>query len=115
DELHVGGASVQRYAVLRPTGLIAGITAADHVHVELRHDRVAWYGGVIGEIAGAEQALFLGGVPHEKDRALRLRLEAGDPLGDLERGDRAGAVVVRSVRDRVVAPGGREEGAKMPP
>ena len=60
---------------------------------------------MIGEVARAEEALLLAGVPDEEDRALRLHLALRERLGDLEHRHRPGAVVVGAVVDRVAARG----------
>ncbi len=59
------------------------------------------HGGVVGEIARAEQAFLLARVPHEEDRALRFPRQGRDLLGDLQRRHRARAVVVGAVVHRV--------------
>src|SRR5205807_7915421 len=102
-QLQVTRAAVQWRAVPGAPRLVAGGAPADHIHVQLRDDRVAWHGRVVREGARAQQPFLLAGVPHEQDRPLRLALERRNPLGDLERRDGAGAVVVGAVGDRVGA------------
>ena len=72
----------------------------NHVHVELGHDAVAGDRGPEGIVERPQQSLLLPTVEHEQTRAAGLG-PAGEGLGHLEQGDRAGAVVVGAVVDRV--------------
>ncbi len=91
------------HPVLAAAGLVLHSATADHVQLELCHDRVARHCGVVGEEARAEVTPFLAGVPDEQNRALRLLGERRDPLGDLEERYGARPVVVGSIVDRVRA------------
>ena len=73
DELHVAGPAAEVTAVLRRAGDVGRRAAADHVHVELRDDRVARHRRMVREVLGAEEARLFARVPDEEDRALRLR------------------------------------------
>ena len=64
------GADELEVAPARRSAMSLGAAPADHVDVELGHDRVARHGGMPGEPVGAEQAQLLGGVPDEEHRAL---------------------------------------------
>src|SRR5207244_13208715 len=66
----------------------------------------------VGGIAGSEQGFFLGGVAGEGHRALWFRLGAREARRDLGRRGRAGAVVVRPIRDRIDARPSRMSGAE---
>ena len=65
DELQVVRAAVERDRVLGAPDFVGSGATAHHVHVQLRDDRVARHGRMIGEEARAEQSLLFAGVPHE--------------------------------------------------
>src|SRR5262245_12037841 len=92
DQLHIAWATIL---------LVVPRAAADHVHVQLRDDRVTRDRGMIREIGRAPQTFLLAGVPDEDDRALRLHRTGRERLRDLEHRHAARAVVVRAVEDRI--------------
>ncbi len=79
-----------------PLGRSSRSPPADHVHVDLCHDRIPWHRGVIGEPLRPQQPQLLGGMGDEQDRASRALGRAGQRAGDFQQGDRARAIVVRA-------------------
>src|SRR5262249_61516082 len=63
DQLHIAWATVL---------LVVRRAAADHVHVQLRDDRISRDRGMIREIRGAPKTFLFTGVPDEDDRPLGL-------------------------------------------
>ena len=65
-ELGREAARADELQVSRPTAiLIIGAATANHVHVELRHDRVARDRRMVGEILRSEQPELLARMPDE--------------------------------------------------
>ena len=89
---------------IRLAAIVVAI-AADHVDIELGHDRVDRDRRVVGEVPRSVQARFLAGVPHEDQRSLRRRSFAKCP-GEGHQRHRARAVVVGAVPDVIAAGAG---------
>jgi len=101
DQLDVTRPAVDRSTLLGDAGEVLVAASADHVDVQLGHDGVAGDGRVLGEVARAQHAVLLADVPDEQQRPLRLDAGMREGFGDLENADRARAVVVGAVVDRV--------------
>src|SRR6266481_5248205 len=97
NQLNVVGIAVVSLAFPGYSRVVTGSAATHHVHVELRDDRIARNGRMIGVPLRSVKTGFFTDVPYEQQRSLGLDLLRREVLGDLERAHAAGAVVIRSV------------------
>ncbi len=84
EDLYVVGPAVKQCSIRRLAGDVGRHAAADHVNIDLRHDRITRHRGIVGEVLRSPKAALAASVPDEENRPLRFDLPLHQRLSNLE-------------------------------